>query len=159
MLLLLARHADAGVSDRSRWPDDGDRPLTDLGRATQRAMGLSLIGAGFSPAAVLSSSILRARQTAEVIHEVCRVATPVVFSDALIKPSDLDAIAPEVAPFTDAPVVALVGHSPSMEEITSLLLVGSRDGLRTQFSKSAVMVIRTDGIAPGAGELVAFLQP
>jgi hypothetical protein len=46
-----------------------------------------------------------------------------------------------------------------MDELASLLLTGEREALRTQFSKSAIMVVRAEAIAPASGELVAFLQP
>ena len=35
MLLLLVRHANAGARDPAQWPDDRDRPLTDKGRKVQ----------------------------------------------------------------------------------------------------------------------------
>jgi phosphohistidine phosphatase SixA len=64
-----------------------------------------------------------------------------------------------IVPVSGEPIVALTGHSPWLDELASLLLTGARDTLRMQFSKSAVMVLHADSIAPGAGELVAFLQP
>ncbi len=158
MLLLLARHADAGVSDALRWPDDGDRPLTDLGRATQRAIAQRLADAELSPSLIVSSPLLRARQTAEIIADVCRVAAPIVIADALATTPDIVVVAKALAPHSDAPVIALTGHSPWLDELASLLLVGTQD-LRTEFSKSAVMVIRAEKAAAGAGELLAFLQP
>ena len=159
MLLLLARHAGAGVSDHARWPDDSDRPLTDLGRATQRVMSQRVLDAGWAPAVIVSSPLLRARQTAEIIAEVCAVAAPIVIADALAQTPDLDAVARAIAPVADAPIVALTGHSPWHDELASLLLAGKRDTLRTEFSKSAIMVIRVESIAAGEGELVAFFQP
>jgi phosphohistidine phosphatase len=159
VLLLLARHADAGVPDPARWPGDADRPLTDLGRATQRAAAQRLVDGGMAPSAIVSSPLLRARQTAEIIAEVCSVTAPIALADALAATPNVSAIAKAVAPFADSEVVALTGHSPWMDEFASLLLVGSTDGLRTEFSKSAVMAIRIDAISPGTGQLVAFLQP
>ena len=159
MLLLLARHADAGVSDHSRWPDDGDRPLTDLGRATQHVMAQRLVDAALSPAAIVSSPLLRARQTAEIIASVCGMSAPIILDDALASEPDLARVSKALAAASDVEIVALTGHSPWLDELASLLLAGSRDGLRSQFSKSAVMVIRTDAIEAGAGELVAFFQP
>jgi phosphohistidine phosphatase len=159
MLLLLARHADAGVSDPARWPDDADRPLTELGRATQRRISERVGDAGWSPAVIVSSPLLRARQTAEIIAEVCGVSAPLVIAEALADTPDVDAVANVIASVGSEPIVALTGHSPWMDELASLLLVGEREALRTQFSKSAIMGIRTESIAAGAGELLAFLQP
>jgi phosphohistidine phosphatase len=159
MLLLLARHADAGVPDPSRWPGDADRPLTDLGSSTQRTISERVRDAGWSPKVILSSPLLRARQTAEIIAEVCGVSAPLVIADALAQTPDINAVSDAVAPVAGEPIVALAGHSPWMDELASLLLTGTRETLRTQFSKSAIMVIRTDSVAASAGELVALLQP
>jgi phosphohistidine phosphatase len=159
VLLLLARHADAGVPDPARWPGDADRPLTDLGRETQRRMSERLRDAGWSPTVVVSSPLLRARQTAEIIASVCSVSRPLVVTDALAQTPDIGAVAEAVAPVAGEPSIALTGHSPWMDELASLLLTGEREALRTQFSKSAIMVVRAEAIAPASGELVAFLQP
>jgi phosphohistidine phosphatase len=159
MLLLLARHADAGVPDPARWPGDADRPLTDLGRATQRTMRERVRAAGWSPTVIVSSPLLRARQTAEIIAQVCRVVSPTIIADALAAPPDVRALSDAVARAAGTDIIALTGHSPWLDELASMLLVGNSAGLRTQFSKSAVMVIRADEVIAGAGELVAFLQP
>jgi phosphohistidine phosphatase len=170
VLLLLARHADAGVPDPARWPSDADRPLTDLGRATQRRISERIRDAGWSPSAIISSPVLRARQTAEIIAQVCGITAGVVTDEAIVDRSrpgqdratwqpDLVRVAKAIAAFADAPTIALTGHSPWMEECASLLLAGSAGLLRTEFSKSAIMVVRAEAIAPASGELVAFLQP
>jgi phosphohistidine phosphatase len=159
MLLLLCRHADAGVPDPSRWPGDADRPLTDLGRATQRAMSQRVADAGMSPTVIVSSPLLRARQTAQVIAEVCGVTAPIEIAEALAQTPDIDGVSEAVAGVASAPIIALTGHSPGMDELASLLLTGARNNLHTQFSKSAIMAIRTDAVKVGAGELVAFFQP
>jgi phosphohistidine phosphatase len=167
VLLLLARHADAGVPDPLRWPGDADRPLTDLGRETQRRVSERLRDAGWSPTVVVSSPLLRARQTAEIIADVCGVNAPIMMAEALADRSvpsehqqpDVNRLADEIGARSPADVVALVGHTPSLDELASLLLTGSPDTLSIDFSKSAIMVVRAEAIAPAAGELVAFLQP
>jgi len=55
--------------------------------------------------------------------------------------------------------VAMVGHSPWMEELAAILLAGSVSTLRMDFPKSGVMGIDLDELAPGAGELRFFLRP
>ena len=42
MLLLLNRHAHAGVRDPAQWPDDRERPLSDKGRKVQRDVSRAL---------------------------------------------------------------------------------------------------------------------
>jgi phosphohistidine phosphatase len=62
MRLLIVRHAEAAPGD----PDDL-RPLTPAGRAQAERLGDSLRAGGIEPDAVLSSPLLRARQTAQAL--------------------------------------------------------------------------------------------
>ena len=66
MRLFLVRHAEAAPGD----PDEL-RPLTEGGRAVARALGEKL--AGEHPDAVLSSPLLRARETAEQIARAAEI--------------------------------------------------------------------------------------
>ncbi len=55
--------------------------------------------------------------------------------------------------------MALVGHSPWMEELAAILLGGSPTSVRVDFPKSGTMGIELDRLEPGAGELRFFLRP
>jgi len=55
--------------------------------------------------------------------------------------------------------VALVGHSPWIEELAAILLGGTAVTVRIDFPKSGVMGIDLPELAPGAGELQFFLRP
>lgn len=66
MRLILVRHAEAAPGD----PDDL-RPLTPAGRDMARALGERL--AEQHPDAVLTSPLLRARETGELIARACAV--------------------------------------------------------------------------------------
>jgi phosphohistidine phosphatase SixA len=56
-------------------------------------------------------------------------------------------------------IVAMVGHSPWMEELAAILLGGSASSLRIDFPKSGVMGIELDQIEQGAGELRFYVRP
>ena len=157
MLVLLLRHADAGMPDPVKWPGDVDRPLSDTGHSTQRAMGELLRGTGIAVEAVLTSPLLRARQTAAITAEVLGLTPPVV-CDALAAPPNMRALSKCIASIR-ADTIALVGHSPWLEQLASILLAGSPDGMSIDFPKSAAMAIRADTLDPGAGELIAFAPP
>jgi phosphohistidine phosphatase len=159
MLLLLIRHAHAGDRDPDRWPDDRDRPITDKGRKAQRRMSRRLRKLGFVPTRVLASPWLRAAQTAAVLVEQLDLTTPIVPCAPLATEPDLIRLADDIGDPGPDTVVALVGHSPWMEELAGLLLVGSEARLRVDFPKSGVMGIDLEGVAPGAGELRFFLRP
>ena len=62
MRLLIVRHAEAAPGN----PDEL-RPLTPEGREQARAVGTRLREAGFVANAVVSSPLLRARETAEAL--------------------------------------------------------------------------------------------
>jgi phosphohistidine phosphatase SixA len=56
-------------------------------------------------------------------------------------------------------IVAMVGHSPWMEELAAILLGGSASSLRIDFPKSGLMGIEVEKLVSGAGELRFFLRP
>src|SRR6266436_1539159 len=64
--LYLIRHALA--ADRGdAWPDDSKRPLTDEGMSRMRKAARGLARLGVSVEVVLTSPLVRARQTAEIV--------------------------------------------------------------------------------------------
>ncbi len=159
MLLLLVRHANAGARDPAQWPDDRDRPLTDKGRKVQRDVSRALRRMDLVPQLVLTSPWTRAAQTAEILVEAARVEKPPVPCEPLAEDPDLIRLADYVGEPGQAEIVALVGHSPWMEELAAILLGGSTSGLRIDFPKSGVMGVDLPELAPGAGSLRFFLRP
>lgn len=160
MLLLLVRHAHAGDRDSGKWPDDTLRPLTDKGRKTQAKVAKALGDLGLMPELVLTSPWLRAAQTAEIIQQTLALPSPPVPCLALAADPDLGALDAALGtPRGDKTVVALVGHSPWMEELVGLLLTGAAHGLAVDFPKSGVVAIDADRIGPRAGTLRFFLRP
>lgn len=100
MRLVIVRHAEAA----SGQPDEL-RPLTAEGRAQARALGERLRAAGVEPEAVVSSPLLRARETARALA----LGEPMIDERLApgAAPDDVRAIAED---FTGTVVV--VGHQP-----------------------------------------------
>jgi phosphohistidine phosphatase len=159
MLLLLNRHANAGDRDPAQWPDDRDRPLTDKGRKVQSDVSRWLRKRDLAPTLVLTSPWTRAAQTAAILVEVARVAQPPVPCEPLADDPDLVRLQDHTGDQPGNAIVAMVGHSPWMEELASILLGGSASSLRIDFPKSGVMGIELDRLEPGAGELRWFVRP
>src|SRR5579872_2373815 len=69
MELLIVRHAIAFARDAKRWRDDSERPLTMEGvkRARRAAAGLKRIAK--RPSLVLTSPLVRARDTAGILTQ------------------------------------------------------------------------------------------
>jgi phosphohistidine phosphatase len=159
MLLLLIRHAHAGDRDSEQWPDDRDRPLTEKGRKTQGKVSRALGKLDLIPARVLTSPWIRAAQTAEILVSELGLPTPAISCTALAADPDLVRLADDIgAPGPEA-VVALVGHSPWIEELAALLLTDSAGGLRIDYPKSGVMGIELERVVKGSGVLRLFLRP
>jgi phosphohistidine phosphatase len=159
MLLLLNRHANAGARDPAQWPDDRDRPLTDKGRKVQSDVSRWLRKRDLVPTLVLTSPWTRAAQTAQILVEVARVSQPPVPCEPLAEDPDLIQLQDHVGEQPGNAIVAMVGHSPWMEELAAILLGGSAAGVQMDFPKSGVMGMQLDGLEPGSGELHFFVRP
>jgi probable phosphoglycerate mutase len=79
--MLLLRHGETPLSVEKRFSGRGDPELSDRGRAQARAAAERL--SGWDVAAVLSSPLSRARQTAAAVAEVAGL--DVVVDDALVE--------------------------------------------------------------------------
>jgi phosphohistidine phosphatase len=159
MLLLLIRHADAGSRDPDQWPDDRDRPLTGKGQKTQRKVSRALGKLGLVPTMVLTSPWTRAAQTADILVKELAIGNPAIHVEALAGEPEISRLTDDIGdPPSDA-IVALVGHSPWIEELAALLLTSSKTDLRIDFPKSGVLGIDLEKPAFGAGELRFLLRP
>jgi phosphohistidine phosphatase len=121
MLLFLIRHAHAEKGD----PDDL-RPLSERGRDEARAVARQLAEHDTAPALVLTSPLLRARQTAEPIAQAADAELRV---DERIAPG----LTPDLLLTTlgdEEGPVAVVGHQPDFSEI-AFALTGSDPGFPT----------------------------
>jgi len=78
-LLYLIRHARSIWNAEGRWQGQADPPLDDIGLKQAHALADHLRGEAL--AAVYSSPLARARQTAEIIAQTCH--TPLIFDDRL----------------------------------------------------------------------------
>jgi phosphohistidine phosphatase SixA len=110
MRLFLVRHAKAAPGR----PDEL-RPLTDAGRRVARALGERLKSE--QPQAVLSSPLLRARETADAIARAAGV-TPET-DERLAPGADANSVRAVVDGRGDPVVV--VGHQPDCSEIVFAL--------------------------------------
>lgn len=106
MRLFVVRHAEAAPGE----PDDL-RPLTDAGRAAARALGDALGPSGVE--AVISSPLLRARETAQAIAHAAGVEPR---SDERLAPGAHATHVVEAVSGLGETVVA-VGHQPDCSQI------------------------------------------
>jgi phosphohistidine phosphatase len=121
MHVFLVRHAHAEKGE----PDEL-RPLSERGRQEARALSKQLAGHEDPPAVVLTSPLLRARQTAEQIAQEAGLAIRV---DERLAPGATAELLRQVVGDEDGPA-AVVGHQPDFSEI-AFELTGRDPGFPT----------------------------
>ena len=72
LAIFLARHGETEWNRVGRWQGRTDIPLSDVGRAQARELGARLRGRGI--AAVYTSDLARARETAEIVAAALGIA-------------------------------------------------------------------------------------
>lgn len=153
MRLIIIRHAIA--VDRSPDIPDDERPLTEEGRKRFRQAARGLARLFPPPDLLLSSPLVRARQTARIASKAWSV--PVTDEAALAGGTvgDLEAALRRVPAQS---TVALVGHEPQVSEFLAHL-VGSTQPDRLTFKKGGVAVVDLPAGPASVGTLAAVLPP
>jgi phosphohistidine phosphatase len=154
--LYLIRH---GVAEErgEAWPDDGKRPLTTKGMSKLRTAVRGLVRLGVSFDVVVSSPLVRTRQTAEIVAGGLEPHPHITLLESLAPGGSITAVLTDLEKFAKRGRIALVGHEPAIGELAARL-VGSRHAI--PFKKGAVCRIDIDALPPaGPGELRWFLPP
>ena len=151
MELLLIRHGQA--VDDSHGLGDGARWLTGKGRTVTRKVARWLArDAGRRPAAIWSSPLVRAVQTAEIVAEAAGLTDEVTMVGELAPGSGADTVLARVAHHDGQGPLALVGHEPGLSELAAALL---GDGVEFPgFKKSGVLAVSW---RPGERATLGFL--
>jgi phosphohistidine phosphatase len=154
--LYLIRH---GLAEKrgDAWPDDTKRPLTEHGMARVRRSARALARMGLSIDVVLTSPLVRTRQTAELFAAAFSPRPAVTNVDALVPGGAPSAAAAEIEKHSRRPRIAIVGHEPGIGELAAWL-VGTKNPI--EFKKGGICRIDV-GSAParGAGALRWMLTP
>lgn len=155
--LYLIRHGIAAERGE-QYPDDSKRPLTGQGisRMRKEAKALGDLGVEFDH--IITSPLVRTRQTADILAESMKSKPPVTNSDALAPASTPVSVIQDLAKLAKKGTrVALVGHEPNMGELAARL-IGARAPLA--FKKGAICRIDFEVLPPkGLGQLQWFLPP
>lgn len=129
MELLIVRHAEAAAGD----PDEL-RSLTPAGREHARSLGIRLREEGVRPGAILTSPLLRARETGKFIGRELGVEPE---ADERLAPGADPAGVTEAARERTGPVV-VVAHQPDCSQIAAALTGGPEP----DFPPAGVVTVR-----------------
>jgi phosphohistidine phosphatase len=153
MRLYFLRHGIA--EERSPSGSDFDRRLTDEGIREMEtvAQGLHKLGLRFD--AILTSPLVRARQTAAIVARELNVEDVLREERGLASGAGLGDLQDVLESQPSKAHVLLVGHEPDFSGFVSRLIGGGR----VKMKKAGLACVETAAIEPGAGELRWLLNP
>ena len=158
MELVFLRHGAA--ADREDWKgDDADRPLTTDGADRTKDVVRGLKALKVKPDVILSSPLLRARETAEISKKGLITGAKVELAEELAPAASPDRLIARLADLADKPVVLCVGHEPHISSTISAMVSG-KTAAAFDVKKAGACCIRFTGIPKaGAGTLLWLLPP
>lgn len=153
MKVFFLRHGQAG--DPEEWKgDDAARPLTDDGKTRMAREAKTLAKLGIKVDSLLSSPLVRAKQTADIVGDALGVRGAV--EDERLAPGfGLDKLAAIVADHSREDAIMLVGHEPGFSETIGALVGGARIDLK----KGGLAYVEVTAGSAISGELVWLLPP
>lgn len=152
MNLFLLRHAEA-VPEAS---SDAERPLTERGAKQARAVGRFCRDHGILPDLVLSSPLVRARETARVVAGALQLVERVKIEDFLKPGMSVETAISSLEKYGDRTSIMMVGHEPDLGELASALLGSGKESVHIR--KATLLRLSLPKLKPGGGTL-EFLLP
>lgn len=158
MDLYLIRHAEAAPLNAAGVQSDESRPLTDAGREQTRKLSAVFRNRGLKFDAIVTSPLLRARQTTDdFVAGLGDPAPPVLVFDEIgfeVRPRKICKYLREL-PAKD--VVAIVGHQPGLSRFAAWL-AGSKKA-QLDLAKAGFAHLTCDEPDKGAAVLEALVPP
>jgi phosphohistidine phosphatase len=135
MKLYLIQHGEAKSE-----AEDPERSLTERGEKEVISVSKVATGLHIRPSKVYHSGKLRAKQTAEIISDALKIPNPLVQAVQGLNPND------DIRPWAERiskerEDLMLIGHLPSLEKLTSLLLCGNENARLVLFRYGAIVCL------------------
>lgn len=159
MHVVIVRHGPAG--DRERFARTGrpdtERPLTDDGRERMVAAARGLHHVLGTLDAILTSPLVRARETAAIVGETFDGTVPVE-EPALAPESEPAALLAALGEFDGDATIAVVGHDPHLSYLAGFLVSGE-EAAPVELKKGAACLVTFDGVPSAGAGTIAWLLP
>jgi phosphohistidine phosphatase len=157
MDLYLIRHAHALALGERGITDDEQRPLSEKGEEQAAALGRFFKARGMAFDRIVSSPLVRARQTAEIMLKASGTDMEITLTDSLTPNARCKKLARYLMK-TGGEKVALVGHLPHMADFTAWIIGGKK--AQIEFAKAGVALVSSgDSPVKGNGVLHWLLTP
>ncbi len=155
---VLIRHGIA-VEPEEWEGSEENRPLTEKGKKRVRQVAAGLAALSCKPTHLLSSSFVRAYDTARLLRTALCPSLKVETRDELTVGSTPDQILALLRSLPAESVVMCVGHEPLLGETATILLCG-KSSSNFPMKKAGAGLIHLSGLVkPGQGLLRWWLQP
>lgn len=145
MNLYIIRHAIAVDEATSDYASDSERPLTDKGRKKMRQIAKALRRLGVEFDLLLSSPYVRACETAEIVADVFKMKSKIVFSDHLIPDGNPELLIGEINEKHTVDSLAIVGHEPHLSALIGLLVADTAK-IEITLKKGGVCYLSADDL-------------
>jgi phosphohistidine phosphatase len=155
MELLLIRHAIAFERDRRRWPDDAARPLSPPGMRRSRRAAAGLKELCKIPDRLLTSPLIRARQTATILTEVAGWPRAEIAPE--LKPGEGAAAVLNLLSKKRGERIAVVGHEPDLSALLAACLLKDGVPLPIELKKNAAACLWFNGRARSGDAALKWL--
>jgi len=157
--LYIMRHGVAVERGSPEYTDDDARPLTPKGKKKLQQIVGGLQQIGFEPDWIVTSPLIRAKETAAIVAETVASKVPMDLCDALRpggSPADLKAF---LSSHADRNQVLLVGHEPDLSRLVAQLIGAGRRG-NLEFKKGGCCLIQWEEHPfETEGQLIWWLTP
>ena len=157
--LFIMRHGIALDRNSPLASDDTMRPLTPKGRKRVARIAEELLKLGYAFDWIVTSPLVRAAETAEIVAAVQKLKPPVDVCAALRPGASREDVLAFLVKNPERSSVMLVGHEPDLSALAGWL-IGAGRGANLEFKKGGCCLIEYDGLpSQSAGRLVWWLTP
>ena len=154
MELYFLRHGLAG--ERSEWiGHDEDRPLTAAGEAQTAREAVGLARLGLIPDLILSSPLVRARQTAEILAQELGIPERVATDEQLSPGFGRKELRRIVSEHGRRNKLMLVGHEPDFSKVIGRLIGNGQVVMK----KGGLAIVELTDVESLQGRLLCVVPP
>lgn len=147
MNLYLLRHGIALQQDDPSVNSDAERPLSHKGVKRMRKAAKGIRRLGIPLDALLTSPLLRARQTAEIVASALGMEDHLEEISGLAPESTVEHLMFGLTRYQDREHILLVGHEPLLSDTLSYLLSGRQPcPLQVELKKASLCRLEIDAL-------------
>jgi phosphohistidine phosphatase len=160
MKIYIMRHGDAATMEEAGVTTDEARPLTEAGYNEVETMARLLGRMGVEPDLILSSPLVRARQTADIISSHFGERTGVTNSVDMAPGGSPGGVLAQILRHGRPAETVLTGHMPDVGMLAGYLAWNQPDAfIRFRTAGICRIDLPDDNPAPGYGDLRWLMPP